>query len=83
VYHLGLLLDIRHALVGERSSDNMPDQVVHGLFFPRVDSWATTNVKTRMAPSHEHMDQVLGDFSVEKQDLQDLVPEDHTPGQNG
>jgi len=36
-----------------------------------------------MAPSHEHMDQVLGDFSVEKQDLQDLVPEDHTPGQNG
>ena len=36
-----------------------------------------------MAPSHKHVDQVLVDLSVGKQDLEDLVAEDHTPGQNG
>jgi hypothetical protein len=62
VDHLGLFRDVGHPLLGEGSPDNIPSQILHGLFVARLNSGAAMNIEAGMTPRHDELDHFIRDF---------------------
>ena len=48
--NLGLFRDVSYPLLGNRSSDNVPGQVFHGIFTTRLNLGGTEDVEARSRP---------------------------------
>jgi hypothetical protein len=73
---LGLLGDVSHPLLGERGADNITGKVLHGLLLSGLNSGAAIDIEPRMAPVHEHLDEIFCDLSFGEKHLEDFVPKD-------
>ena len=76
---LGFFLDIGHSLLRERGTDNVTSKILHGLFFPRLNPGSTKDIESRMAPLHQHVNQVFRNLLLREQHLKDLVPDRNGP----
>ena len=67
--------NISHPLLRERGTNNITSQILHSLLLSWLNSRATEDVEARMAPGHEHVDEILSDLAFGKKHLEDLVTE--------
>jgi hypothetical protein len=73
VNHLGFIGDVGHPLLGEGCPDNIPSQILHGLFVAGLNSGAAMNIEAGMTPRHDELDHFMCDFAFPQEHLEDLV----------
>jgi len=48
--------------LGKGGADDVPGQILHGVFIARLNSGPAEDVETRMPPVHEHINHIFGDL---------------------
>jgi len=74
--NLSLLLQIVHALLGERGPDDIAGQIFHSRIIIGRYAVSAEDVESGMPPLGEHGDHLLRDLSLGEQHPEHLVPED-------
>ena len=64
-----------NSLLRKRGSYNAAGQVLHSLLLSGMNPSATKDIEPRMSPTHQHRYQILRDFALRTQHLEDLVTE--------
>jgi len=74
--NLSLLIQIVHALLGERGPDDVARQVLHSRIIIGRYAVSAEDVEAGMPPCGEHGEHLLCDLSLGEQHPEHLVPED-------